>query len=167
MRLEDLACLLDDGDVASARPWFERPSEGLEAPGRFWLLRGNWLGMQGSHEEALKSYREAVRRDPKAPEARYRLSQALHTAGLGHEADEVLVDHQRLQQLSLLAAQISETSPDSGLLLQAARLCHVLGRDREARAWYAAVLRIAPSHAEARQFLAGPSPRGGGPRSGH
>lgn len=102
----------------------------------------------------MESYREAVRRDPKDPEIRYRLAQALRAAGLVREADEAMSYHQRLQQLSLLAAQISETVPDLDRIIQVARLCHDLGRDREARAWYAAVLRVAPSHEEARRFLA-------------
>jgi tetratricopeptide (TPR) repeat protein len=155
LRLEDLACLVDEGDLESARPWFERPSEPLQAHGRYWLLQGDWLSMQDRPRQALESYRQAVRRDPRNPDARYRLAQALRAAGLVHEADEMLAFHQRLQRLREVAAQVSETAPDAGRLAEAARLCHELGRDREARAWYAAVLRVAPSHGEARRFLAG------------
>jgi tetratricopeptide (TPR) repeat protein len=160
-RLEDLACLLDEGDFASARPWFEPPEESLGSSSRYWLLRGDWFRMQDRHDEALKSYREAVQRDPRSPEARYRLAHALRALRMVREADEVLTDHQRLQQLSLLAADLSETTSDPNRLAQAARLCHQLGRDREARAWYAAVLRVNPSDAEARGFRAEPPPRGG------
>jgi tetratricopeptide (TPR) repeat protein len=166
MRLEDLACLLDQGDVASTRPWFERSDESLGAHSRYWLLRGDWFHMQDRNGEALGSYREAVRRDPRSADARYRLAQALRTMGLAREADEAVAYHQRLVQLSLLAARISETAPDPSLLAQAARLCHNLGRDREARAWYAALLRVAPSDGDARRSLSVPAPLSTGPNDG-
>jgi tetratricopeptide (TPR) repeat protein len=163
MRLEDLACRLDEGDIASARPWFERPSDDLPARGRYWLLRGDWLQMQDRWDEARENYREAARRDPRDPQVRYRLSRACRASGRVREAEEALAAYQRLEQLSRLAAEIPETAPDVGRLVQAARLCHALDRDREARAWYVAVLRLDPSHDEARRYLAQPAPRDRGP----
>jgi tetratricopeptide (TPR) repeat protein len=153
MRLEDLACSLDLGEVNSKASWFERPDEQLGTYGRYWLLRGDWLCMQDRRTEALDSYREAIRRDPRSGEAHYRLAQTLREAGFTHEANEAIATHERLSNLSLLAARISENQPDPSLLAQAGRLCHDLNRDREARGWYTAVLRVAPSHAEARRFL--------------
>jgi tetratricopeptide (TPR) repeat protein len=153
IRLEDLACLLDQGDIASARPWFEASDERLESSSRYWLLRGDWFRLQDHPRETVESYQEAVRRDPRNPEIRYRLAQALRATRRDHEADLAMSYHQRLQQLSLLTAQISESAPDLDRLIQAARLCHDLDRDREARAWYTAALCIAPSHQEAQRFL--------------
>jgi tetratricopeptide (TPR) repeat protein len=163
IRVEDLACLLDDGDVEAAREWLERPVESLEEFGRYWLLRGDWLRMSDRSQDALESYREAVRREPRDPEIRYRLAGALRTAGLVREADAALDHHRKLVALSLLAARIAETAPDASLLAQAGQLCNELGRAREARAWYAAALRVDPAHAEARAFLARPEPPVGGP----
>jgi tetratricopeptide (TPR) repeat protein len=158
MRIEDVACMLDQGEVAAARRWFEPLNEWLGAHPRYWLLRGDWCRMQDRHAEAVESYREAVGRDPRSGEARYRLAQALRAAGLTRDANETIAHHQRLLRLSLLAGRISETAPDPNMLAQAARLCHDLGRDREARGWYAAVLRVAPSDGEARRFLGLPEP---------
>jgi thioredoxin-like negative regulator of GroEL len=166
IRLEDLACLLDEGDVESARPWLEPPQMALQEQGRYWRLRADWLRLQERSGEALESDREAVRRNPRDPESRYRLAQSLRAAGLVREADEAMAYHQGLQRLGSLASQNSETAPDLDRLVEIARLCHELGRDREARGWYAAVLRIAPSHAEASRFLAEPPPRDGGPGEG-
>jgi tetratricopeptide (TPR) repeat protein len=166
IRLEDLACLLDEGEIESARPWFDRPSESLQEQGRYWRLRADWLRLQDRSREALESDREAVRRDPRDPESRYRLARALRASGMSREADEAMAYHQGLQRLGLLASQVAETAPDLGRLLEAARLCHELGRDREARGWYAAVLRVASSHAEALRFLADPPARVDGSGAG-
>jgi tetratricopeptide (TPR) repeat protein len=164
LRLEDLACLLDEGDLQSARPWFDPPSEPLRAYGRYWLLRGDWLSMQDRPLEALESYQQAIGRDPRDPQARYRLARALRAAGLVQEADDALAAHQRLQRLRDVATQVSATAPEAGRLAEAARLCHELGRDREARAWSAALHRVAPSHPEARRSSAGID--GDGPAAG-
>jgi tetratricopeptide (TPR) repeat protein len=161
-RLEDLACLLDEGDVDASRPSFERPDERLEAFGRYWLLRGDWFGIQGRHAEALENHRNAVCRDPRDAQARYRLSQSLRAAGRIREAEAALLAHERIVQLSQLAGRISLTEPNASQLLEAARICRELGRDREARAWCAAVLRVDPSRAEARRLLAELGPPGAG-----
>jgi predicted Zn-dependent protease len=166
IRLEDLACLLDEGEIEAARPWLERPSESLREEGRYWRLRADWLRLQDRSREAQESDREAVRRDPRDPESRYRLARALRASGMFREADEAMAYHQGLQRLGPLASQVSETEPDLGRLLEAARLCNELDRDREARGWYAAVLRVAPSHAEALRFLADPPARVGGSGAG-
>jgi tetratricopeptide (TPR) repeat protein len=154
IRLEDLACLRDEGDIESARPWFERPHEAFREEARYWLLRADWLRLQERTREALESDREAVRRDPRDPESRYRLARALRSAGLGREADEAMAYHQSLRRLSELASGISETGPDPNRLVEAARLCRELGRSRESRGWSAAALRVDPKNAEARRFLA-------------
>jgi tetratricopeptide (TPR) repeat protein len=153
IRLEDLACSLDQGDVASTRSWFEQSHDQLGTHYRYWLLRGDWLCMEDRRSEALESYREAVRRDPRSGEARYRLARTLREVGLSDEADAAISYHQGLSRLSLMASRIAVDAPDPNLLAQAARLCHDLGRDRETRGWYAAVLRVAPTNAEARRFL--------------
>lgn len=155
IRLEDLACLLDQGEIESARPWLERPSDPIRMQARYWRLRADWLRLQDRSQEALECDREAVRRDPRDPELRYRLARAFQTAGQVREADQALAVHRRLQLLSEVAAGISETAPDPDRLLRAARLCRELDRDREARGWYQALTRIAPSHDEARRFLMG------------
>jgi tetratricopeptide (TPR) repeat protein len=164
IRLEELACLLDDLDLEAARPWLERPVESLRELAAYWRLRADWLRMQDRSREALECDREAVRRDPRDPQVRYRLARALRAEGLIREADEAIAYHQRLQRLAVLAAGISEAAPEPDRLAEVARLCHELGRDREARGWYAALLRVAPSHAEAARFLAGPA-EGRGPKS--
>ena len=162
IRLEDLACLLDQGEIEPPRPWLERPSDPLQEYARYWRLRADWLRLQDRPREALECDREAVRRDPRDPDSRYRLARALRAAGKVRAADEALDAHRRLQLLGEVAAGISETTPDLDRLLQAARLCRDLGRDREARGWYRAISRIAPSHDEARRFLMAPRQRGGG-----
>jgi tetratricopeptide (TPR) repeat protein len=109
--------------------------------------------MQDRHQEALECYHVAVDRDPRSPEARYRLARALRAAGLARAADDAVTYHEQLLELGVLAARVAESAPEPALLAQVARLCHSLGRDREARAWYSALLRVAPSDGEARRFL--------------
>src|SRR5579864_6032098 len=149
---EYLACLIDAGEVEAACPWFEGHSD--SRIGRFWRLRGEWLLMQGRRDDAVDSFRKTVSLDPRDPEARYRLGRALHADGRAAEAAEHMAWHERAQELKLLAASIADEAADTSQLVQAGRLCAEMGRTKEARGWYALVLRLDPNHSEARAALA-------------
>ena len=74
--LEWAACLLDEGEGDRLRSLFENPEDSLRGLGSFWLLRGEWARRQGLEAEALENYREAIRLDPRSPDAYYRLGLA-------------------------------------------------------------------------------------------
>jgi tetratricopeptide (TPR) repeat protein len=171
-RVEWLACLLDEGDVDLASPWFEAPPPYCRGRADFLRLRGDWFGFQGKYTDALVAYDEAVRQAPRDPEARYQLARALGAAGRVDEAALALAYHQRLQELALLAAGVAEANPAPDRLNEVGRVCGALGRQREARAWFVQALRLNPADAEARAALANPGahPTGGesrgAPRAG-
>jgi tetratricopeptide (TPR) repeat protein len=155
-RIEWLSCLVDEGEVDGARPWFESPPASYRESAEFERVRGEWLNLQGKATEAVAAFREAVRLDPREPELRYRLAQSLRAAGRTDEADEALAYHRRLQELALLAAGIAEDHPAPDRLNEVGRLCRSLGREREAHAWFARSLQIDPANAETRAALGGP-----------
>jgi tetratricopeptide (TPR) repeat protein len=167
-RVEWLACLVDEGDVDGASSWFESPPSSCRGFADFERLRGDWLTLQGKSTEAIPAYREAVRLAPREPEVRYRLAQALRASGRLDEATEALTYHCRLQDLAVLAAGVAEDHPALDRINEVGRVCRTLGRQREARAWFAQALRLDPSNAEARAALGRPEdhPTGGeSPRS--
>ncbi len=151
---EWLACALEEGDVELARPRFERPSEAVRGSSDYWRLHGAWFHQQGQDASALDSYRRAVHLDPDDAEAQQRLGLALRAAGRTDEAEAALTRVDRLNTLKALVGQIPDRQPDPKLILRAGRLCDDLGRDREARAWYALVIRLDPKNDEARTLYA-------------
>jgi tetratricopeptide (TPR) repeat protein len=167
-RVEWLACVLDEGDADAASPWFDSPPSSCRGLADFERRRGDWLSLQGKSDEAIPAYREAVRLAPREPEVRYRLAQALRAAGRVDEANEALAYHRRLQDLAVLAAGVEADHPALDRLNEVGRVCRTLGREREARAWFAHALELDPANAEARAALgsAGVHPTGGkNPRS--
>jgi len=160
--LEWAACLLDQGELDRLRPLFGHPEGRVRGLGSFWLLRGEWARRLGLDAEALASYREAVRLEPRSPDARYRLGLALRDAG--PEAARFLGAAQKARELKDAVAQVPDRSRDPAQLAHVGRLCAELGRDREARAWFNLALRVDPNHAEARAALRALKP-GTAPRS--
>lgn len=167
--VEWASCLLDDGRLEPVRATFESPSEALRGRASFWMLRGEWARRQGKAAEALESYREAVRLDPRSPDARYRLGMALREAGpeAQAEADRCLDYVRRARELKDAVAQVSNRSRDPDQLADIGRRCAEMGRDREARAWYGLALKADPAHAAARAGLeaVGPEPPAGQARA--
>jgi tetratricopeptide (TPR) repeat protein len=150
---EWLACLLDAGDDDAARRSFGSPTEADRGSARYRMLRAEWLGRQGRDADAIHDLGEAVQHSPRDPEPRYRLGQALRTAGRAEKAAVHLNWAERAYELRALVGQIPDQSPDPALLARAGGLCRKMGREREARGWYTAALRIDPDNAEARAAL--------------
>lgn len=146
--LEWAACLLDEGEPDRLRPLFENPADSVRGLASFWLLRGEWARRQGLDDEALRSYREAVRLDPRSADAHYRLGLALRDGG--PEAARHMEIARKARALKDAVAQVSDKSREPAQFVHLGRLCAELGRDREARAWFALALRVDPDHDEAR-----------------
>lgn len=163
--LEWAACLLDEGEAEPLRPRFEHPEPTMRGLGEFWLLRGEWARRLGRDAEALDNYREAIRLDPRSADAYYRLGTALRDAG--PEAARCREVARKARELKDVVAGVSDRSRDPGQLAHVGDLCREIGRDREARAWYALALRSDPARPEARRGLASldakPAPRPGDP----
>jgi tetratricopeptide (TPR) repeat protein len=155
---ERLACLIDAGELETARPEFEAPTAAALKSARFQRLRGDWLSLAGRTGEALAAYREATRLAPQDAEILYRLGEALRVAGHVEEADAAFGSLERLNELKALVGTISDARPDPGDLVRAGRLCAELGRAREARAWLKEAIRVDPENAEARRRLAEAGP---------
>jgi tetratricopeptide (TPR) repeat protein len=153
-RVEWLACLVDEGDLDAAADWFSSPPRSCRGSAEFERLRGDWFKLLGRPADAIPCYREATRLAPREPELRYRLAEALRATGLEREAEEALNDHRRLQELAAQAAAVAEDRPAVDRLNEIGRLCRTLGREREARAWFAQALVLDPANAEARRALA-------------
>ncbi|MFO0890376.1 MAG: FG-GAP-like repeat-containing protein [Isosphaeraceae bacterium] len=84
---EYVQLLLDEGRNEEAGAILENPDPAGSGPptARRSLLRGIWNAAQGRHAEAVDAFRAAVERDPRDPEPRHRLAQALRAAGRGDE----------------------------------------------------------------------------------
>ncbi|MGE3822049.1 MAG: tetratricopeptide repeat protein [Isosphaeraceae bacterium] len=136
-RVEWLACLLDDGQVDAATPWFDPPRSGMTHLADYRRLRGDWQHLQGRPEKALNDYREAVRLAPRDAEARYRLALGLRAAGKLDEARKAMAYHQTLRSFAEVAAAVSVENPDLAKVVEASETCRALGPDRgrEAEAW--------------------------------
>jgi tetratricopeptide (TPR) repeat protein len=143
-RVEWLACRLDEGDVEGTAAWFEPLSTRLRDLADYRRLRGDWLGLQGRHAEALADDRAAVARAPRDPEARYRLARRLRDAGRPEEAEEALAHHRAVQNLAARAAAVNPEAPDPAAVADAWEACRALGatRLREADAWAAIARRL-------------------------
>ncbi len=146
--LEWAACLLDEGEHDPLHALFEHPEESMKGRASFWSLRGEWARRTGRNSEALDNHREAVRLDPRSPDARYRLGLALGDAG--PEAARCREVARQARELKDLVAHISDRSRDTVRFNRVGRLCAEMGRTRETRAWFALSLRVDPNDAEAR-----------------
>jgi tetratricopeptide (TPR) repeat protein len=152
-RLELAACLLDDGEAERLDRFFSDLPGPLEGLSQYWMLRGEWAHLSGRPPEALTCFRTAVRLDPRDPEAHYRLGRALRAAGREHEAAAEMEVARKAQELKDLVSKIPDTTRDADVLAGAGRLCALIGRDREARAWLQLALEVNPGYTEARAAL--------------
>jgi tetratricopeptide (TPR) repeat protein len=136
---EYLALLLDLGriDVVGRLlnlPDRSAPPTTAPSPRRS-LLRGIWLTMQGKPGEAVESFQEAIKGDPRNPEAHHRLAQALRAAGHPEEAAPHLDWVEDARSLQQLISGINYSSANPAVLARAAELCRKMGRNREADSW--------------------------------
>ncbi|MFO0951931.1 MAG: tetratricopeptide repeat protein [Isosphaeraceae bacterium] len=152
-RLEWLACLVDDGDVAAGGPWFETLRPEWAGLADYRRLRAEWLILQSRHAEALEELTRAEALNPLELDLPYARAQCARVLGKAAVADEALARHARLTELARSAAAVDEEGRDPAPLVSVGRVCESLGRTREARAWYEQALRLAPGHAEARERL--------------
>ena len=137
--LEWAACLLDEGEVDRLRPLFEDPADSLRGLG----VSSGCSGASGPADRGwrttrLANYREAIRLDPRSPDAYHRLGLALREAG---------PEAARCLEVSQKAARPEGCrGADPGPLVHSRSTrprrttLHEIGRHREARAWFSLAL---------------------------
>jgi tetratricopeptide (TPR) repeat protein len=157
-RVEWVACLLEQGRTDEAAPYLDPVPDQLARSARFWGLRGEFLKRRGDYDGAVEAFRRAVDLEPRNPEARFRLGQALRAAGRGDEAEPFLTWVQKANQLVALMKNAHDTGADPALLAQAGDLCREMGRLREARGWYQAAAKADPQNADVARRLADLTP---------
>jgi tetratricopeptide (TPR) repeat protein len=150
-RAEWVTTRLNLGERDAVSHWLDPIAGPARAESRFWRLRGEWLEQQNRDREAADAYREAVRIEPGDLEARFLLARCLRGLSLNMEADAEFSAIRRVGELKTLARRISADPQRPDLWLAVGTLCAKLGRDREARAWFAQVLRVRPGTPEARE----------------
>ncbi|GIW89080.1 MAG: hypothetical protein KatS3mg108_3404 [Isosphaeraceae bacterium] len=153
-RLEWVACQLELGRSEAVGAYLEPGTDRPTQSARFWGLRGEYLKRLGDFEGAVEAFGHAVRLEPRNPEWRFRLGQALRAAGRPTEAESHLSWVQKANQLVALMKNAHDTGADPRLLVQAGDLCREMGRVREARGWYEAALKADPQNADYQQRLA-------------
>ncbi|MDX2035294.1 MAG: hypothetical protein SFX72_01485 [Isosphaeraceae bacterium] len=137
--LERLANRVEAGDSdASARLLEElKAREGIDSDARFHRLRGDHLASVGKFEEALTAYGRSREIDPRGVELRYRIGQARLAAGDTSRAEQDLAYASANRTLEGLVARMPDGAPNPADALEAARLCRMMEREREAEAWAA------------------------------
>jgi thioredoxin-like negative regulator of GroEL len=132
---EHLALLLDLGQLEEAGVLAS--GRGRTHPSaRWYLLRGIGQTMQGREEDAILSFQEAIKNDPRSLEPHHRLAQALRAAGHPREAVPHLNWVENARKLEQLVSGIDYESASPAVMAEAAELCRRMGRDREADAWH-------------------------------
>lgn len=147
-RVEWIALALDEGEDDDVRPVMEpAPTWGVNS-GSYSVLRALWLQRRGRQDEAIQALEIARKLIPRDPEPSYRLSQLRREP---RDLEQVQA-YQRLQKV--VAGLTDDARPDSAIVEEAARLCRVLGREREAKAWEGVVRRLGKTKDE---LVVGPS----------
>jgi tetratricopeptide (TPR) repeat protein len=105
---------------------------------QFWRIRGDWLSQHGRSKEAIASYAEAARIEPRDVEIAVRLGLALRNQGEAAQAEQSFERARKLRALRTIARRIADhpETPRPDLWGQAGQLCEQLGRTDEARRWF-------------------------------
>jgi Flp pilus assembly protein TadD len=144
---------LDQGQDEKAETLLdEGPSDHLELA----LLRGRLALARGAGPEAVTAYRKAYELAPSLRDAVFGLGQALLVAGDPRSAAPYLEEarkHERLGTLIQRAAPQSNRG-DPELMRELGDACAAIGRDPEARCWYALAIAKNPLDSHSQQALA-------------
>ena len=135
-----------------------RPAPPADAA-RWWVFRGRLQEALGRPDDALASFREALRANPIDAEVQYRLGQALRRLGRDDESRRHLerasaIKEQQADLRREVAARRKEFGSDSSPYETLGRLCREAGLVAEARAWFELATRADPSNSSARSALA-------------
>ncbi|HKB37463.1 MAG TPA: tetratricopeptide repeat protein, partial [Gemmataceae bacterium] len=112
---------------------------------------------RGAYREAVKWYREALKRDSSDPDACYALARCLRAQGRQKEAQTYEARAAEIEGDLHTLAQLTErmlTAPgDPELPYRAGMICLRNGQKGEARRWFRNALQRAPGHEGARRGL--------------
>ncbi|MFN0051117.1 MAG: FG-GAP-like repeat-containing protein [Planctomycetales bacterium] len=128
--------LLETGRLSELRGWHAALPTEAERIAGFWRLQGKYAQQSGQAEAAIRCFWEAARRDPNDWSAHAILAQLLAACDDPRGA-QFLERAERLRELVDTLLEILRAQPKMELVLNAGRLCDVLGRRWEAWAWYA------------------------------
>jgi tetratricopeptide (TPR) repeat protein len=136
------------------RQWLaDLPTAATEHPA-VWFVQGVQSQKEGDLRAAARCYWEAIRIHPNFQKANYRLSSVLRSLRMPEQAKVFAERARMLQQLLNLLYPLfneREAYPDVQQMIQAAELCHDLGRYWESWAWYSLVLEVDPAQEVAKQ----------------
>ncbi len=113
-----------------------------------WFIYGKYQELVGNQEEAIRSYWEALARNPNHAHAAHRISRLLPGTQYAQRADQ-FYEHSRLVvELQKTASEIKSKSVTPELVLAMAKHSEALGRYPEAFAWRSVVGQFFPMDQE-------------------
>lgn len=138
LRLGELAIL--ENDQAALAAWREETPGDVDWHPGIWLLRARWAESSGEVAGAVRSYWEALRREPNLQMACYRLGRLLPAVEPEIDPQPYLQRSLKLQELASLATILYSNPHHVDSLHTAALTCESLGRYWEAAGWARAAL---------------------------
>ncbi len=143
---------IDRGDVEGAGQLL---ADGPRDDARLARLRGHLALMQRDGLAAIRHFRRARAANPDDRTTTAGLATALKAAGQTVEAEALLSEVRRFDELSPLIGRIAAAgaATDAELHRRLGSLCEAIGRRAEARAWYRLAIVRDPLDADAQRAL--------------
>ena len=118
----------------------ELPAESQDNPD-YWYLQGLWNTKQQEFSQAVRSFAEAVKREPDHYQANYQLGQTLNRLKEPIQAQIFLQRAATLNELGIVYTSLSQDSGNVELMEKVISKLMLLGRKWEAWAWIQLVIR--------------------------
>lgn len=148
--LEWLACLVEAGDTDLSERFISQNMSQLQDSPEFWILKAKHNQTLKRWDAALADFNQSLKLDAGPPETWFHVAECYRILGQPEQSQRVMKTCEAIRNLAKIAGQVDPLDPDQDLMLEAARRCDQLGRNRERSAWAGEVLKLSPNHAEAR-----------------